>query len=310
MLADQARPHPGLQSLMLDEAWAWSLLRALAHRASAGDAVRGRTGVSCDAHGRLEELAIERAQIVLEPDNDSIFDSPSRLTASVRQLLELYLPLCIGQSAERLVLGHVGQTLDGQIATLAGASRYVTGPENIVHMHRLRSLMDAVVVGAGTVELDDPELTTRLVPGDHPTRVVIDPNLRLAHARKVYRDGLAPTLIACRGHAGRREGPPRIPLLELPMEGERLSLPELLSSLAARGLTRVFVEGGGVTISHFIEARCMDRLHVTVCPIMIGRGRPGISLPGVERLEQALRPATRRFSLGEDVLFDCRLPGR
>jgi riboflavin-specific deaminase-like protein len=177
-------------------------------------------------------------------------------------------------------------------------------------MHRLRSLMAAVVVGAGTVELDDPELTTRLVPGDHPTRVVIDPTLRLAHARRLYRDGLAPTLIACERGARRREGPPRIPLLELASENGRLSLPDLLTALAARGLGRIFVEGGGVTISHFIQARCLDRLHVTVCPILIGRGRPGLSLPGVERLDQALRPSTRRFALGEDVLFDCRLSNR
>jgi diaminohydroxyphosphoribosylaminopyrimidine deaminase / 5-amino-6-(5-phosphoribosylamino)uracil reductase len=296
--------------LLQDEAWAWSLLRALARRASAGEAVRERTGVSCDAHGRVEELALESAQLVLDPKNEPSFYSSQRLTASVRQLLELYLPLCIGESSERLVLGHVGQSLDGQIATLAGASRYVTGPENIAHMHRLRSLMDAVVVGAGTVELDDPELTTRLVPGEHPTRVVIDPRLRLTHARRLYQDGLAPTLIACQRDRGRRDGPPRIPLLELASENGRLSLPEMLVALAERGLGRVFVEGGGVTISRFIQARCLDRLHVTVCPILIGCGRPGISLPGVERLDQALRPATRRFTLGEDVLFDCRLSNR
>jgi diaminohydroxyphosphoribosylaminopyrimidine deaminase / 5-amino-6-(5-phosphoribosylamino)uracil reductase len=296
--------------LLQDEAWAWSLLRALARRASAGEAVRQRSGFSCDALGRIEELAIERAQLVLEPDHEPSFHSRKRLSASARQLLDLYLPLCIGEGSERLVLGHVGQSLDGQIATSAGASRYVTGPENIVHMHRLRSLMDAVVVGAGTVELDDPELTTRLVPGEHPTRVVIDPKLRVTHARRLYHDGLAPTLIACQRGAARAEGPPRIPLLELASEGELLSLPELLSALAERGLRRIFVEGGGVTISRFIQARCLNRLHVTVCPILIGRGRPGFSLPGVERLDQALRPASRRFTLGEDVLFDCKLSGR
>ena len=296
--------------VLQDDAWAWSLLRALARRASAGEAVRQRTGVACDLVGRLEEVAIERAQIVLEPNSEPSFHCPQWLSTSVRQLLDLYLPLCIGKSSERLVLGHVGQSLDGQIATSAGASRYVTGPENIVHMHRLRSLMDAVVVGAGTVELDDPELTTRLVPGDHPTHVVIDPKLRVAHARRLYRDGLAPTLIACERGRNSADGPPRIPLLPLGRENERLSLPELLSALAARGLGRIFVEGGGVTISHFVDARCMDRLHVTVCPILIGRGRPGLSLPGVERLEQALRPAARRFSLGEDVLFDCSLSNR
>jgi diaminohydroxyphosphoribosylaminopyrimidine deaminase / 5-amino-6-(5-phosphoribosylamino)uracil reductase len=290
--------------------WAWSLLRALARRASAGEAIRERMGVSCDALGRLEEVALDRAQIVLDPHEEPSFQSPFRLTPSVRQLLDLYLPLCIGESAGRLVLGHVGQSLDGQIATSAGASRYVTGPENIVHMHRLRSLMDAVVVGAGTVELDDPELTTRLVPGDHPTRVVIDPKLRLSHARRLYRDGLAPTLIACERGRSHGQGPLCVQLLELPSENELLSLPELLSALAERGLRRIFVEGGGVTISRFIQARCLDRLHVTVCPILIGRGRPGLDLPGIERLDQALRPATRRFTLGEDVLFDCRLSRR
>lgn len=310
MLADQARPHSGQPSLLHDEAWAWSILRALARRASAGEAVRERTGVSFDTTGRLDEVAIDRAQIVLDPNSEPSFHSSLRLAASVRQLFDLYLPLCIGESSERLVLGHVGQSLDGQIATSAGASRYVSGPENIVHMHRLRSLMDAVVVGAGTVELDDPELTTRLVPGDHPTRVVIDPRLRVAHVRRLYRDELAPTLIACQRGTSRGEGPPRIPLLELASENSVLSLSELRSALAARGLSRIFVEGGGLTISHFIQARCMDRLHVTVCPILIGRGRPGIILPGVERLDQALRPVTRRFTLGEDVLFDCRLSPR
>src|SRR4051812_3931568 len=170
MLADQARPHPGQQSLMLDETWAWSLLRALARRASAGQAIRERTAIFCDALGQLDEAATDRAQIVLVPDNEPTFQTAQRLAANVRQLLELYLPLCIGSSAERLVIGHVGQSLDGQIATSAGASRYVTGPENIVHMHRLRALVDAVVVGASTVEADDPELTTRLVTGEHPTR--------------------------------------------------------------------------------------------------------------------------------------------
>jgi len=299
-------PEPLLQG----EAWAWSLLRALALRASAGQAVRHPTGVYCDAEGRLEEVASERAQILLDPNSDPSFESPLPLPASVRQLFELYLPLCLGEGAERLVLGHIGQSLDGQIATAAGASRYVSGPENIVHMHRLRSLMDAVVVGAGTVELDDPELTTRLVPGRHPTRVVVDPRLRVAHARKLYQDGLAPTWIACLREPGRGLGPPGIPLLEFSSECALLAPAELLSALAARGLRRVFVEGGGVTLSHFIQTRCLDRLHVTVCPILIGRGRPGISLPGVERLEQALRPATRRFALGEDVLFDCQLASR
>ncbi len=295
-------------SLLPDEVWAWGLIRALGRRACAGEAVQQRTGLDWDGSGRLEEVAIERAQLVLDPTAEPCFQTALRLTPSVRQLFELYLPLCIGPRANQLVIGHVGQSLDGQIATEGGASRYVTGPENIVHMHRLRALFDAVVVGAGTVEADDPELTTRLVPGEHPARVVIDPSLRLPHARKLYRDSAAPTLLVCERGRAAQGGPARIPLLEISAKNSLISLSELLAALSARRLRRIFVEGGGITISHFIQARLLDRLHVTVCPILIGRGRPGISLPGVERLDQALRPPARRFTLGEDVLFDCRLP--
>ena len=294
-------------SLLPDEVWAWGLIRALGRRACAGAAVRERTGFGFDGSGRLEEVAIERAELVLDPTSEPCFQTARRLTPSVRQLFDLYLPLCVGPRANQLVIGHVGQSLDGQIATKGGASRYVTGPENVVHMHRLRALFDAVVVGASTVEADDPELTTRLVPGEHPTRVVIAPSLRLSHTRKLYKDGLAPTLIVCERGRAAQGGPARVPLLEISTENSLLSLSELLAALALRGLRRIFVEGGGVTISHFIQARLLDRLHVTVCPILIGRGRPGLCLPGVERLDQALRPAARHFTLGEDVLFDCRL---
>jgi riboflavin-specific deaminase-like protein len=290
-----------------DEAWAWGLLRELARRACAGDAVQELVGFRRDQLGLVQEVPVERAELVVDPGADPCFQAASRLAPQIRQLLELYLPLCVGANANDLVLGHIGQSLDGQIATAAGASRYVTGPENIVHMHRLRSLVAAVVVGAGTVDADDPELTTRLVPGEHATRVVIDPSLRLPHDRKLYTDGLAPTLILCQRGQSRQGAPPHISVLEVPAENAVLSLPELLGALARRGLRRLFVEGGGVTISHFMQARRLSRLHVTICPIIIGRGRPGISLPGVERLDQALRPVVRRFALGEDVLFDCRL---
>ena len=68
-----------------------------------------------------------------------------------------------------------------------------------------------------------------------------------------------------------------------------------------------FVEGGGVTVSRFLQAGLLDRLHLTVAPILIGSGRPSISLESISTLDHALRPACRRFTLGEDVLFDLEL---
>src|SRR5262249_54371948 len=94
-------------------------------------------------------------------------------------ILDLYLPICSATAEHPITVGHLGQSLDGFIATHAGESRYVTGQENIVHLHRLRAICHAVVVGARTVSTDDPQLTTRLVEGPNPLRVIIDPARRL-----------------------------------------------------------------------------------------------------------------------------------
>ncbi len=109
--------------------------------------------------------------------------------------LALYLPICAASPARPFVLAHLGQSLDNQIATASGDSNYVTGAANLDHLHRLRALADAVVVGAGTIAADDPRLTTRRVEGPNPVRVVIDPARRLDRGARVFADGEAPTLV-------------------------------------------------------------------------------------------------------------------
>jgi diaminohydroxyphosphoribosylaminopyrimidine deaminase/5-amino-6-(5-phosphoribosylamino)uracil reductase len=86
-----------------------------------------------------------------------------------------------------------------------------------------------------------------------------------------------------------------------------LDLAELLEALGERGLRRILVEGGGVTVSRFLQAGLLDRLHLTVAPLLIGSGRPSITLESIPTLDHALRPSCRRFALGDDVLFDLDL---
>ena len=85
------------------------------------------------------------------------------LPPAIEDMLELYLPLCLGKESSDLVVAHVGQSLDGQIATSTGASCFITGPQDLAHTHCLRALFDVVLVGRATVDCDDPRLTTRLV---------------------------------------------------------------------------------------------------------------------------------------------------
>src|SRR5262249_26914561 len=112
----------------------------------------------------------------------------------------IFGPLRAGQVDDLLVVGQIGQSLDGRAATATGHSRYINGAEGLDHLHRLRALMDAVVVGVGTALADDPLLTVRRVPGPHPARVVIDPNGRLPAAARAFRDdGVRRLVIAAQG---------------------------------------------------------------------------------------------------------------
>jgi riboflavin-specific deaminase-like protein len=238
-------------------------------------------------------------------------------------LIDLYLPICSATAAKPITVGHLGQSLDGFIATHAGESRWVTGQENILHLHRLRALCDAVVVGAGTVAADDPQLTTRLVSGPNPLRVVLDPGRRLGDHHRVFNDDDAETLYVCARsltRPGERQfgratvvGLPGEPQADRPQGGTAVAVNEsvdvaaVIRLLRARGCSRIFVEGGGVTVSMFLEANLLDRLQMAIAPLIIGDGRPAIRLPAREVLGDCQRPRYRVFRMGGDVLFDCDL---
>jgi riboflavin-specific deaminase-like protein len=224
-------------------------------------------------------------------------------------LIDLYLPICSATFARPMTVGHLGQSLDGFIATHAGESQYVTGEENIRHLHRMRAWCDAVVVGAGTVAADDPQLTTRHVSGPSPVRVVLDPTRRLADHYRVFNDDSADTLYVCgRSYAGDAETHfGRATMVAVDDSAAGVDVTEILRLLRARGCHRIFVEGGGVTVSMFLEANLLDRLQIAIAPLLIGDGRPAIRLPARTALSDCHRPRYRVFRMGADVLFDCEL---
>jgi riboflavin-specific deaminase-like protein len=173
----------------------------------------------------------------------------------------------------------------------------------------MRALFDAVVVGATTAVLDDPRLTTRLVPGRQPVRIVLDPQGRVPHSRHLFHDGKAKTVVVSGAeHAHRHAGlGGHVEVVAVPLEDGELPLRTVLNELSARGLRRVFIEGGGVTVSRFMAAGLVDRLEVAVAPRIIGVGEAAITLDGSAAFLKNSR--CRRFLLGQDVLFDFDLRG-
>ncbi|MFI7580141.1 dihydrofolate reductase family protein, partial [Kocuria kalidii] len=216
------------------------------------------------------------------------------------ELVERYGPIVAHRGP--LVLAQLGQSLDGFIASRTGHAEFVTGPEDRAHLHRLRALVDAVVVGVGTVVADDCRLTVRAVPGPHPTRVVLDPSARAPRDSAVLTDGAAPTLWVVGEDADVPAAPaPHVAVLRLPVGADGLAPSAVLEALAGRGLQRVLVEGGGRTVSRFLAAGTLHRLYLTTAPMLIGDGVPGIRFPGADHLSEALRAPVRRFVLGGDL---------
>ena len=220
-----------------------------------------------------------------------------------------------------LVVAQLGQSLDGRIATPTGKSKYISGKAALRHLHRLRAAVDAVVVGVNTVIADDPQLTVRLVEGGSPARVVIDPAGRLPRGMRCLSDPTlraASPLILIRAddlpEAPPVVGDPALGIQEirLPRREDGLIAPRtIIDALADRGLRRILIEGGAQTLAHAMQDGCVDLLHVTVSPIILGSGATGMNLPPIDELTEAAHPTATVYAFDDgDALFACDLRRR
>lgn len=175
-------------------------------------------------------------------------------------------------------------TLDGRSAASDGTSRWITGEPARAEVHVLRSQVDAVVVGVGTVLVDDPQLTVRPDPGRQPLRVVLDTHGRAPGTARVLDDA-APTWHVTGG----------------------LSLPDVLAGLTARGVVHVLLEGGPTLAAAFLRAGLVDAVRAYVAPALLGAGAPAVGDLAIAGIGQALRlellDVTR---VGDDVRLDLR----
>ena len=198
-------------------------------------------------------------------------------------------------------------SLDGRIATASGQSRWITGERAREAVHGLRAAHDAVVVGVETALADDPELNVRLpgYQGPQPARVVLDSRQRLDPGCKLVATARQiPTYVVATTPPEPRLADAGVRILQAPAVGEdRPELKTVVQALAAEGLVRLFVEGGGQVAASFLRCGLVDALEWFRAPLVIGgEGRPAVGALAIAGLTDA--PHFRRTEvreLGDDL---------
>jgi GTP cyclohydrolase II len=211
------------------------------------------------------------------------------------------------------VLVKYAQTLDGRIATATGDSKWISGEAERRVSHALRSACDAVLVGAATVESDDPHLTVRMVPGASPLRVVLDSTIRTRLDAHVFSGEAATMVITTTaadpaGVAALRAAGVAVAVARSGPGG--VDIGDALRLLRAAGVASLLVEGGSRVITSMLHSGATDRLVVSISPTIIGSGVEAVGSLGVTSVAGGIRLTNRTLhTAGDDLLWAADVDG-
>ena len=212
------------------------------------------------------------------------------------------------------VWAKVASSLDGRLATARGDARWISGEESRAHVHWMRSRCQAIMVGAGTVNQDNPRLDVRDVAGKNPAVAIVSERLTLASTSRLFSiERGAPIWIYCAVGANARKAAALrargAEVIFIPRRRARLDLHSVLQDLFQRGVYRLLVEGGSQLLGALLSERLVDRLDVHLAPVVLGSdGIPLCTLRGPSRVADALRlQGTTWKQRGADLCLSGRL---
>jgi diaminohydroxyphosphoribosylaminopyrimidine deaminase / 5-amino-6-(5-phosphoribosylamino)uracil reductase len=286
----------------------------------------GRTGPCTDA---ILRAGIRRVAAAMEDPNPKVRGRGFRalsgagipvhigiLAPEARVLNERYCRWVV--TGRPFVTLKLALSLDGQIALASGTSRWITGETARKCVHRMRAIVDAILVGGKTFRADDPLLTARSPGARNPRRVVLTSDLSRAMKSRLLRAGVRGTIFVCpRGADGAgadrlREAGAKV--LLLPSRNGRIDAGVFLAALGREGITSLLVEGGGETAGWLTAAGAVDRYVFFVAPLLLGEGIravSGFSAAALEKGRRLVFTSVRR--VGEDLMVTAepaRNPGK
>lgn len=212
----------------------------------------------------------------------------------LRQCCEIIIPLLLKNNSN--LIGQIGQSIDGKIALNNGKSHYINEKESIIYLHCLRSISDGVLVGVNTIIKDNPLLTTRKIKGQNPTRLIIDPSLKLTNKYKIFKDNNKNIVFT---NSSKRKKLYNTTIVKFPKKNFTLSICKYLKKTS---LKTILIEGGPTTLSHFIELKLLNYMQFIISPTIIGSGIDSLKLKPITNLKNAIRKKNTISKLGKEII--------
>ena len=212
----------------------------------------------------------------------------------LRQCCEIIIPLLLKNNSN--LIGQIGQSIDGKIALNNGKSHYINEKESIIYLHCLRSISDGVLVGVNTIIKDNPLLTTRKIKGQNPTRLIIDPSLKLTNKYKIFKDNNKNIIFT---NTSKRKKLYNTTIVKFPKKNFTLNIYKYLKKTS---LKTILIEGGPTTLSHFIELKLINYMQFIISPTIIGSGIDSLKLKPITNLKNAIRKKNTISKLGKEII--------
>ena len=212
----------------------------------------------------------------------------------LRQSCEILLPLI--RKKDRVFIGQIGQSLDAKIALNNGNSHYINEKESITYLHCLRSISDGVLVGVNTIIKDNPLLTTRKIKGQNPTRLIVDPSLKLTNKYKIFKDKNTNIVFTT---SNKTKNLNNTTIVKLPKKDFTLGVFKFLKKSS---LKYILIEGGPTTLSHFIQQNLINYMQFIISPTLIGSGINSVKLKPITNLKKAIRRKSNFAKLGKEIV--------